>query len=95
MNIYAGNLSYGMTEDDLRRLFEEYGEVNSVAIIRNKISGESRGFGFVEMSSRDEAMKAITELNESEYDGRTLNINEAKPRNENRGSGRGDRGNRF
>jgi len=92
MNIYVGNLSRDVVEDDLREAFENFGEVSTVNIIKDKFSGESRGFGFVEMSSKDEAMAAITGLNGKELDGRTLNVNEARPRNDNRGGGRGGRG---
>ena len=95
MNIYAGNLSFDTTEDELRTMFEEYGEVSSVAIIKDKFSGESRGFGFVEMASKEEAMTAIAELNQTDHEGRTLKINEAKPRNDSRGGGRDNRGRRY
>ena len=94
MNIYVGNLSFQTTEDDLRRAFEGYGQVSTVSIIKDKYSGESKGFGFVEMGNKDEAMKAMTDLNGTELNGRNLNVNEAKPRTENRGGGsfRRDRG---
>nr|MBN2278499.1 RNA-binding protein [candidate division Zixibacteria bacterium] len=87
MNIYVGNLSYNMTEDDLRQTFENYGEVTSATIIKDKISGDSRGFGFVEMSSEDEAMAAIDALNGQEMNGRKLNVNKARPRNDRGGGG--------
>jgi RNA recognition motif-containing protein len=93
MNIYIGNLSFDTTEDQLRQSFEDFGEVSTVNIITDKNSGESRGFAFVEMSAKDEAVAAIGGLNGQEVDGRVLNINEAKPRaeKENRGGGNGHR----
>jgi RNA recognition motif-containing protein len=91
MNIYVGNLSFDTTEDDLRNAFSNYGTVTSVAVIKDKFSGESRGFGFVEMASNSEAQKAISELGGSELNGRTLNVNEARAREE-RGGGGGNRG---
>ena len=87
MKLYVGNLSYDTTENDLRNAFEGYGQVSSVNVITDKYTGKSRGFGFVEMDSKDEATQAMTELNDSELNGRNLNINEAKPRTENKGSG--------
>jgi len=80
MNIYVGNLRYNMSEDALKEIFEEYGQVASVKIIRDRFSGESKGFGFVEMASDDDAKKAIAELNGKEVDGRALRVNEARPR---------------
>jgi RNA recognition motif-containing protein len=92
VNIYVGNLSFDTTEDDLREAFANYGEVASAAIITDKYSGKSRGFGFVEMANTAEANAAIAALNGTEMDGRTLNVNEARPRTENGGSrGGGDR----
>jgi RNA recognition motif-containing protein len=92
MNIYVGNLSRTTTEDDLRNLFAEYGEVSSVNILKDRYTNEPRGFGFVEMPGKDEAMKAIAELNGAELGGRSLTINEARPRTDNRGGGGGGRG---
>ncbi len=98
MNIYVGNMSYEVTEEDLRLAFEEYGQVESVNIIKDKYSGESKGFGFVEMPSKAEGQSAIDGLNGKELKGRTLNVNEARPRTESRGGrggyggGRGGRG---
>ncbi len=95
MNIYVGNLSYEVTEEDLRLAFEPFGQVKSAAIIKDKYSGQSKGFGFVEMSSKTEAQSAIDGLNGKDLKGRALNANEARPRTENRGgrgSGGGDRG---
>ena len=80
MNIYVGNLRYNLTEDALKTIFEEFGEVASVKIIRDRFSGESKGFGFVEMASDDDAKKAIAELNGKDVDGRALRVNEARPR---------------
>ena len=86
MNIYVGNLSYDATEDDLRRAFEDFGSVDSVKIIKNKYTGRSKGFGFVEMTNDDEAKAAISDMNDKEFMGRNLKVNEARPRTE------GDRG---
>ena len=91
MNIYVGNLAFSSSEDDLRQAFEGFGAVSSVNIIRDKFSGESRGFGFVEMDSDDEARAAMEGLNGTDMGGRTLNINEARPRQD-RGGGGGGRG---
>ena len=82
MNIWAGNLSFDLTEDDLRQAFEDYGEVESVKLIINKYTGKSRGFGFVEMPSEDEAKSAIEGLNEKELKGRSIVVNEARSRPE-------------
>jgi RNA recognition motif-containing protein len=79
MNIYIGNLSFNTTEDQLRRAFEGFGEVSTVKIIADKYSGKSKRFGFVEMSTKDEAVAAISGLNSRELNGRVLNVNEAKP----------------
>jgi RNA recognition motif-containing protein len=93
MNIYIGNMSSDTTEDQLRQAFEGFGEVSTVNIITDKYSGEPRGFAFVEMSVKNEAIAAISGLNGQELNGRALNVNEAKPRAEggNRGGGRGYR----
>jgi RNA recognition motif-containing protein len=80
MKIYIGNMSYTTTEDELRQAFESYGEVLSVNIIMDRDSGRPKGFGFVEMASKDEATAAIEGLNGKEFGGRTLNVNEARPR---------------
>ena len=98
MNIYLGNLSYEVTEQELQRAFEAFGEVESVSIIKDKFSGRSKGFGFVEMPDKANALSAINELDGKELKGRTLNVNEARPRSESRsgrggyGGGRGGRG---
>jgi RNA recognition motif-containing protein len=93
-NIYVGNLSYEATEDDLRQAFEAHGEVTSVAIIKDKMTGRSRGFGFVEMSDKNQANAAIQALNLQEIRGRAITVNEAKPKTEGgpRGGGGGGRG---
>ncbi|UCG62165.1 MAG: RNA-binding protein [Candidatus Zixiibacteriota bacterium] len=80
MNIYIGNMSFDTTEDQLRQAFEAFGEVDTVNIITDKYSGKPRGFAFVEMSSKKEAIAAISSLNGQEVDGRALNVSEAKPR---------------
>lgn len=92
MNIYVGNLSFKTTDDDLRQAFEAHGEVSSTNIIRDKFSGDSRGFGFVEMATDDEAQAAIAALNGSDMGGRALNVNQARPRTDNRGGGGGGGG---
>ena len=91
MNIYVGNLSYKISEDDLRSAFESFGQVESAAIIKDKYSGQSKGFGFVEMPSAEEAQSAISGLNGKELKGRAIKVNEARPRSDDRG-GRGGRG---
>lgn len=80
MNIYVGNLANQATEEDLRQAFEAFGQVESVNIIKDKFSGEPRGFGFVEMPSRQEAQKAIEEMNDKDLKGRAVNVNEARPK---------------
>lgn len=87
MNIYVGNVPHGTTEEELQEAFQAFGQVASVAIIKDKFSGESRGFAFVEMPSKAEAQSAIAGLNGKEFKGRALSVNEARPRSE----GRGDR----
>jgi RNA recognition motif-containing protein len=89
MNIYVGNLSQEATEDDLRQAFEALGQVESVNIVKDRFSGESRGFGFVEMPSKEEAQKAIEELNGKDLKGSTLNVNEARPKTDRGGRGGG------
>ena len=88
MNIYVGNLAHELTEEELREAFQEFGEVTSAKIITDRYSGVSRGFGFVEMDTKSEAEAAITGLNGKELKGRTLTVNEARPRSDDR---RGDR----
>ncbi|MCH8332436.1 RNA-binding protein [Candidatus Sumerlaeota bacterium] len=94
MNIYVGNLSYQTSEDDLRAAFAAHGEVTSVAIITDRYSGQSRGFGFVEMANAEEAKTAISTLDGTDLSGRQLKVNEARPRADRGGGGGGggDRG---
>ena len=94
MKIYVGNLSYEVTEEDLRLELEKSGQVESVTIIKDKRSGESKGFGFVEMASKAEGQSAIDALNGKELKGRAIKVNEARPRTESRGSGGGYSGGR-
>ena len=100
-NIFVGNLSFNTTEDELRQAFEAYGQVDRVSILTDRDTGRSRGFGFVEMSSNEDGEKAITALNGSQIGGRTINVNEARPKSDRGGGGgggggrdRGDRGGR-
>ncbi len=81
-NIYVGNLSYRTTENELRDLFAQYGEVERASIVKERDSGRSKGFGFVEMTDAEAAKKAIAEINEKEVGGRNLRVNEARPREE-------------
>ncbi len=82
MNIYVGNLSYEITDDEVKDLFSPHGEIASVSIIKDKHSGQSKGFGFVEMPNQAEAEEAIKALNESELKGRNIKVNQAKPKEE-------------
>jgi RNA recognition motif-containing protein len=84
MKLYVGNLSFGTTEDDLQQLFSQVGTVDSTTMVTDRDTGRSRGFAFVEMSSKSEGESAIAKFNGAELDGRSLTVNEAKPR-ENRG----------
>ena len=88
MNIYVGNLSFEVTEEDLQEAFEAFGQIESVKIIKDNYNGKSKGFGFVEMSNNAEAQSAISALNDKELKGRNLKVNMARPRTENSG-GRG------
>jgi cold-inducible RNA-binding protein len=97
--LYVGNLAYSVSNSDLEQLFSQVGQVQSAAVIMDKFSGQSKGFGFVEMSSADEAAKAIAQFNDTELKGRNIKVNEAKPResgfgggNRGGGGGGGDRG---
>jgi len=110
-NIFVGNLSFGATEDAVRSMFEAYGTVERVNLITDRDTGQARGFGFVEMTNNAEADRAIAELNGRDLDGRALNINEARPKEDrggfvggggncgggggNRGGGGGQRRNRY
>ena len=87
MNIYVGNLSWQMTDEDLRTLFEQYGSVTSAKIVKDKTSGRSKGFGFVEMPEDGEAQNALTSLYESEVLGRKIIVNEAQPKPQGGGGG--------
>ena len=94
-NIYVGNLSFNATEEEVRGLFEAYGAVERVNVVRDRDTGQSRGFAFVEMTSDEEAEKAIAGVNGTNFGGRTLNVNEARPKPERgggHGGGRGGRG---
>jgi len=100
-NIFVGNLSFNTNEEELRQLFEPHGQVDRVSIMTDRDTGRSRGFGFVEMASNEDGEKAITALNGSQVGGRTINVNEARPKTERSGGGgggggrdRGDRGSR-
>lgn len=93
MNIYVGNLDFKTTEDELRTLFQGYGQVERVNIVRDGDTGQPRGFAFVEMNNDGEAEQAIAGVNGSNLGGRTLNVNQARPKTE-RGSGRGQGGRR-
>ena len=95
MNIYCGNLAYAVTEDDLRTAFAEYGEVTSVNVITDKFSGQSKGFGFVEMAENSEADAAIKALNDTALGGRNIRVNQAKPREDRPQSGSGGGGGRW
>ena len=87
MNIYVGNLSYEVTEEDLKKAFDTFGEVNTVKVIKDNFTGRSKGFGFVEMPDKAEAQSAIEGLNGKELQGRSLNVSEARPRSEGRRGG--------
>jgi len=89
MNIYVGNLSQQVAEDDLREAFESFGQVTAIKIIKDKYTSESKGFGFVEMPAKQEAESAMEDLNGTDLKGKTITVNEAKPRSDNRHSGGG------
>jgi RNA recognition motif-containing protein len=88
-NIFVGNLSFNTSEDELRQLFSAYGQVDRVSIMTDRDTGRSRGFGFVEMANAEDGEKAIAALNGSQLGGRTLNVNEARPKPERSGGGGG------
>jgi len=96
-NIFVGNLDFGATEDAVRSMFEQYGTVERVSIVTDRDTGRAKGFGFVEMTANAEADRAIAELNGRELHGRTLNVNEARPKTERSsfGGGRGRQNNRW
>ena len=87
MNIYVGNLPYSVTDDKLVELFSKFGNVSTARVVQDQFSGRSKGFGFVEMDSSEDGNKAIAELNETELDGRSIVVNEARPREDKGGSG--------
>ena len=87
MNIYVGNLSYDVSGENLRQAFEPFGQVSSATVVKDKYSGQPRGFGFVEMPDRAEAQAAIQNLNGKELLGRQMNVNEARPRTDRGGLG--------
>ena len=91
-NIFVGNLSFGVTEETLRSLFETHGTVSRANIVTDRDTGQPRGFGFIEMSNDGEAEKAIASLNGVDLAGRTLNVNEARPKTERSGGGGGGGG---
>lgn len=91
-NIFVGNLDFNTAEDELRKLFEAYGQVDRITILTDRDTGRSRGFGFVEMANAEEGDKAIAALNGTQIGGRTLNVNEARPKTERSGGGGKDRG---
>jgi RNA recognition motif-containing protein len=93
-NLYVGNLSQNVTEEDLRNNFSEAGAVKSVSVVKDKFSGVSRGFGFVEMETDEGAQEAIKRFNGGDLDGKTINVNEAKPKTESSGPRRDGGGNR-
>ena len=94
ISIYVGNLSFNSDEGELRGLFENYGEVESAKIIMDQFTGRSRGFGFVQMLNREDGLRAIEELDSKDFNGRSLKVNEARPKNTGGGArrDRGDRG---
>jgi len=92
-NIFVGNLDFGATEESVRALFEEYGAGERVSVLKDRDTGRSRGFGFVEMTNADEADRAINALNGFNFGGRALNVNEARPKGD--GGGGGGRGGNF
>jgi len=95
VNIYVGNLSREVTEDELRKAFEAFGQVTTASIIKDRYSGESRGFGFIEMATKTEAQAAITGLNGTSLKERTLSVSEARPRTEGGGRGGGGGGGSY
>ncbi len=94
MNIYVSNLNFSTTSESLQGLFAEYGEVTSAKIITDRDSGRSRGFGFVEMSNNTEGNSAISDLHETDFEGKTISVNIARPRVEGNNNGYGNRGGR-
>src|ERR671917_162252 len=95
MKLYVGNLAFQTTSEDLQQLFAQAGTVESASVIEDRETGRSRGFAFVEMSSKEEGQKAIQQFNGQDVGGRSLNVNEAKPREDRGGNRGGSGGNRF
>lgn len=93
MNIYVGNLPHSTTDAELREAFEEFGSVSTISLMKDKFTGQSRGFGFVEMPNDAEAKAAMAQLNDRDFGGRTLTVNEARPREPRSAGGFGNRGN--
>ncbi|HVN88263.1 MAG TPA: RNA-binding protein [Candidatus Binataceae bacterium] len=91
--LYVGNLAYSVSNDDLHELFSQAGQVQSATVISDKFSGQSKGFGFVEMTTSEEATNAIRQFNDSDLKGRSIKVNEAKPRESSFGGGNRDRNN--
>ncbi len=91
-NLFVGNMSFQTTEDELRSIFEPYGEITRIQVMTDRDTGRARGFAFVELADDEEAAKAITELNGKELDGRALNVNEARPKPERSGPRGGEGG---
>jgi len=89
--LYVGNLAYSVSNDDLHELFSQLGQVQSAMVVTDKFSGQSRGFGFVEMTTAEEVVNAIRQFNDTELKGRNIKVNEAKPRESNFGEGNGVR----
>lgn len=89
MNLYVANLNFEANDDDLRQLFAAFGEVTSAKVIHDRDTGRSRGFGFVEMSDKQESLRAISELNGTDFQGKTISVNEARPRTDRPQSGGG------
>jgi cold-inducible RNA-binding protein len=92
MNIYVGNLDFKVTEDELRQAFSAYGQVDNVTILKDRDTGQPRGFGFVEMANSEEAQKAISGMNGAQLGSRALNVNEARPKEARTSAGAGGRG---
>ena len=92
MKIFAGNLSRDVMDEDLRQAFEAFGKVETAEVVKDKFTGSSRGFGFVEMPTASEAQAAIEGMNGKDLKGRAVNVNEARPREDRGGGGRGERG---
>ena len=95
MNIYIGNISYDVDEEQLKEVCEAYGNISTVTIIKDKVTGRSKGFGFIEVPDEDEGKALIDGLNDSTLDGRTLTVNEARPRTDDRRGGGGGGGRRY